>query len=199
MTTPEGIMKFFSEMGYLKRYRTSGFYLTGVEHPPTVAEHSFRAAIIGAVLAEMEGLSPEKVAFILLFHDSVEARIGNQNKVSARYFRKNEAEVAAGIEQVQNLPAELAAMILEGRKELDERHTKEGVVAKDADWLEQAIAAKELVERGYAGAENWIDNVEKALETESAKEILKQVRKSEFTNSWWQGLKKMTYKKLDDR
>lgn len=194
----EGISKFFSEIGFLKRYKTSGFYLVGVENPPTVAEHSYRAAIIGAVLAEMEGVSPEKVAFILLFHDTAEARIGDQNKVSARYFKKNEAEEKAGVEQVQDLPAGLASKILTGRKELDERNTKEGIVAKDTDWLEQAITAKELVEKGYKGAQNWIDNVEKALETESAKEILKQVQNDkDFTNSWWQGLKKMTYKKLD--
>lgn len=195
----EGIVKFFSEIGFLKRYRTSGFYMVGEVNPPTVAEHSYRAAAIASVLAELEGADVEKVACMLLFHDMPESRVGDQNKVSARYFKKNEAEQKAALEQVQDLPAGLASRILNYRKEFEERNTKEGIVAKDADWLEQAITAKELVEKGYHGAQNWIDNVEKALETDSAKEILKLVKGSDFTNSWWQGLKKMTYKKLEDK
>lgn len=59
------------------------------------------------------------------------------------------------------------------------------------------MQAKILVEQGFVGAEDWINNVEKALETESAKKILAEIRgMKDFTNCWWQGLKKMTYKKL---
>lgn len=193
----EGIVKLFLELGYLKRLKHNGLMMAGVESPDSIAEHSFRAAIIAAVLAELEGANPEKIAFMLLFHDLPESRVGDQNKVSARYFKIKEAEDRAAMEQVQELPAGLASRILNSRKEFEERDTKEGIVAKDADWLEMAITAKEYVEKGYSGAQNWIDNVEKALETDSAKEILKLVKESDFTNSWWQGLKKMTYKKLD--
>lgn len=78
-----------------------------------------------------------------------------------------------------------------------ERNTKEGIIAKDADWLEQAIQAKVYMETGYKGAEDIINNVGAALETDSAKEILAEIRKNpDFLNSWWQGLKKMTYQKL---
>jgi len=79
----------------------------------------------------------------------------------------------------------------------EERTTPEGVVAQDADWLECAIQAKLYLEKGHDCSE-WIKNTEKALETESAKEILKLIKQEkDFTTLWWQGLKKMTYKKLD--
>jgi len=73
--------------------------------------------------------------------------------------------------------------------------TKEGIIAKDADWLEQAFQAKEYVDTGYPAAKNWIDNVAAAVETESAKKIIAKMRKTEFTE-WYKGLKRMTYKKL---
>lgn len=194
----EDLVKFFSEMGYLKRLKHNGLMMAGVQNPDSIAEHSFRTAIIGYFLAEMEGADKEKVAVMCLFHDVPESRVGDQNKVSARYFETEEAENTAFGEQIENLPAEIMADLLQNRIESVNRSTKEGIVAKDADWLETAMTAKEYLEAGHKGAQNWIDNVEKALETESAKEILKLVKETDFTNFWWQGLKKMTYKKMKE-
>ena len=82
------------------------------------------------------------------------------------------------------------------KEKCENRNTKEGIVAKDADWLELAFQAKQYIDQGHLAAQNWIDNVEKALETDSAKELLKEMQKTNFTD-WLIGLKKMTYKKLE--
>ena len=87
---------------------------------------------------------------------------------------------------------------LEYFDEYENRNTKEGTIAKDADWIEMAFQAKEYVDMGYAEATDWIDNVEKAVETESAKKMIKEIKKTKFTD-WWKGLKKMTYKKIRDK
>jgi len=39
------------------------------------------------------------------------------------------------------------------------------------------LQAKVYTEIGYDGCKNWIENVEKALETKSAKKILKESKK----------------------
>ena len=192
----KNIVNFIFELNQLKRQRHNGFQLAGVKNPDTVAEHVLRTAQIGYILAVMEKDSnPEKVASIIIIHDNGEARVGDQNKVAARYFSKSNAEAQAFFDQTKNLGDEIEQKWQKYFNEYTKRDTKEGVIAKDADWLAVAFQAKEYVDIGYIAAQDWINNVEKALETESAKMILREMKKTKFTD-WWQGLKKMTYKKL---
>ena len=192
------IKKFLSEIQMLKRLDHIGFKLAGVETKDTLAEHSCISAQIAFVLAELEGADPYKSATINLFHDNHEARIGDHNKVSARYIDTHQAEVVSEKEQLENLPEGLANNIFSLMNEKRNRNTKEGIVAQDADWLEVAIQAKIFIEQGYIGCQDWINNVEKALETDSAKKILAEIKNdANFANCWWQGLKKMTYEKLE--
>ncbi|MDD5071160.1 MAG: HD domain-containing protein [Patescibacteria group bacterium] len=192
----KNIVNFIFELNQLKRQRRSGFQLAGIKNPDTVAEHVMRAAQIGYILAVMEGdANPEKVAAMILVHDNGEARIGDQNKVSARYFDNSQAEQDAFCDQVKNLGGQIEKKWKKYFSEFENRNTKEGIVAKDADWLEVAFQAKEYLDLGCPSVDNWISNVEKALETKSAKALIKEMKKTKFTD-WWKGLKKMTYKKL---
>ncbi|MFA6393497.1 MAG: HD domain-containing protein [Patescibacteria group bacterium] len=192
----KNIVNHIFEMSQLKRQRHSGFQLAGVKNPDTVAEHVMRAAQIGYILAVMEGdANPEKVAAMVLIHDNGEARVGDQNKVSARYFSVKDAEAEAFSDQLKNLGGEIEKKWQAYFNEFENRNTKEGIIAKDADWLETAFQAKEYVDVGFVFTEDWIKDVEKALETASAKKIIKEMKKTKFTD-WWKGLKKMTYEKL---
>lgn len=189
-------VNFIFEINQLKRQRHSGFQLAGIKDPDSVAEHVMRAAQIGYILAVMEGdANPEKVASIIMIHDNGEARVGDQHKVAARYFDNKKVEHQAFSEQLELLGNGLAKKWQKYFYEYENRNTKEGVIAQDADWLETAFQAKEYLDLGYKGIGNWIDNAEKALETNSAKQLIKEMKNNEFTN-WWRGLKKMTYKKL---
>ncbi len=170
--------------------------MAGVKNPDTVAEHALRAAQIGYILAIMEGdANPEKVATMLIIHDNGEVRIGDQNKIGARYFSVEEAEAMAFYDQTKNLGAEIEKKWKRYFQEYENRTTREGIIAKDADWLEAAFQAKEYLDLGYPMMDRWISNVARALETESAKKIIAELKKTKFTD-WWQGLEKMTYKKL---
>lgn len=190
------IVNFIFEVNQLKYQAHTGWWKIGVKNPVTVAEHSLRAAQIGYILAIMEGdANPEKVVTILTFHDNGEARIGDQDKISARYFSTKDAELAAVIEQSELLPEKAQKGLQKYYLEYKNRNTKEGIIAKDADWLETAFQAKEYLDLGHKAAQNWIDNVEKAIETESAKKIMVEMQKTNFDN-WFLNLKKMTYKKL---
>ncbi|MFA5714450.1 MAG: HD domain-containing protein [Candidatus Paceibacterota bacterium] len=198
----KNIVDYIFEAGVLKRERHNGFKLIGIDDPDSVAEHALRAAQIGYILTFLENkkygtdLSPEKVASILIFHDNGEVRIGDLHKIASRYIDSKEAEKTAFTEQAGRLPEEIRNRIVKYFEEIEERNTKEGVIAKDADWLEVAFMAKEYYDLGNELAMDWINNVGKALETESAKEIFKEMKEVRFTD-WWTGLKKMLYKKLD--
>lgn len=190
------IVNFIFELNQLKKEKHNGWFLCGVNSPDTVAEHAFRAAQIGYILAESEGGNPEKVTTMLIIHDNAEARIGDKHKVSSRYISTKKAEVNAFSDQLNNLNKSTSKKFLKYFQEYEERSTLDGIIAKDADWLEQAFQAKEYYDLGYKSAIDWINNVEKALETKTAKLIIKELKKNNFTD-WWSGLKKMTYKKIN--
>ena len=194
------IKKFLSEIQMLKRVKHEGVKLAGVENPDSIAEHACLSAQIAFLLASIEGADAVKCVLMNLFHDNEEARIGDHHKVSARYLDVRDAEKKAEKEHFNNLPEPIGKAIFELQEEKRRRNTKEGIIAQDADWLEVALQAKIYSELGYKGCKDWIDNVNRALETESAKEILAEIKKEpDFLNCWWKGLKKMTYKKLKDQ
>lgn len=183
----EAIMKYFFEAGMLKRTARSGWWAEKIKQPESVADHAFRTAIVTFVLAKMEGLDPNRLCSAAVFHDMHEARLGDMNKITARYIKVDaETERKVEQEQVQDMDPELKDAIL---KTLD-LSEKEMQILKDADYLECAIQAKEYLDVGYSGAKTWIDNIGNKLKTESAKALHSRLR-TQDSNSWWKNLKKL--------
>lgn len=98
------IAKYLYEIGHLKQQKRTGWWRMGVRDPESVAEHSFRTALIGYVLASPEGANPEKTATMCLFHDTAETRIGDMHWVTKRYVHVKEAEQKALHDQINQLP-----------------------------------------------------------------------------------------------
>ncbi len=181
---------FFFELGQLKRVKRSGWWIAGVKDPETVAEHSFRTAAIGYVLAGLEGADERKVMLSCLFNDLHEARINDLHKVGHRYIDFKRAETKAFSDAVERLPKAPAKELRDAFAGFQLQDTKEGIVARDADLLECALQAKEYLDIGHADAKDWIDNVRKLLRTRSAKEMLNILSRTS-PSSWWKGLKKI--------
>lgn len=192
-----GLVKFFAELGMSRRLQRSGPHLSGIKHSENIAEHVFRAAQIAYCLAVLERVDPEKTACLVLFCNNPQLRLGDQDKVAARYYSMQAVEPKALKDQTDQLPSALRLKLTGLFQEFKQRRTREAVIAKDADWLATAIEAKEYVEQGYPSQQEWLDHVREALETKLAREILKLIEATEnFTSSWWQNLQKMTYRKL---
>jgi putative hydrolase of HD superfamily len=183
------IINYLFELGVLKKFFHNGPQVAGVKEPDTLAEHSFRAAIIGFILGELEGVSGEKVATMLLFHDAPEARIGDHNKIAQRYMNCVKAEEKVMKDQIAPLPKSLGDKIKKYWQEHEKKSSKEGIIARDADLLETALQVKEYADIGYP-TKSWISNIKKHLKTKSAKKMLMQLEKTHFTE-WWDGLKKL--------
>jgi len=116
--------------------------------------------------------------------------------VATRYIDSKEAEKNAFTEQASQLPDEIKDQIIEYFENIEERNSKEGIIAKDADWLENAFMAKEQHDLGNQLAGEWVENVGRTIETDSAKEIFKTMKETRFTD-WWMNIKKFMAKKLD--
>ena len=73
----EDILNFLFEAGRLKRVPRTGWQLVGVADCESVADHTSRVAIIGYILALMEGVDPGTVVLMCLLHDFPESRLGD--------------------------------------------------------------------------------------------------------------------------
>src|SRR2546423_9298993 len=91
-----------------KRVKRSGWWVAGIDNPESVAEHSFRAALLGYILASLEGADPQKTAMICLFHDMGEARINDLHRVARRYINVGNREEVAFEDEAVRRPQTLA-------------------------------------------------------------------------------------------
>ena len=162
-----GAMNYLFEMGLLKRAKRTGWWIAGVKDPETIAEHSFRTAIIGAMLAPLEGADPARVGLLCLFRDTQETRTGDIPHIGLRYLTATDNESVTA-DQVADCPPDVASMIQDVVAEYERGETVEGIVARDADKLECLIQAVEYREQGCGNVQQWIDNSRVKLKTASA-------------------------------
>ncbi|MBU1864302.1 MAG: HD domain-containing protein [Candidatus Omnitrophica bacterium] len=165
------VLDFFAEIGQLKRVRRSGWWTVGIKDGESVADHSFRCAVIGYCIAKMEGGDAPKVALMCLFNDIHEARINDLHKVVGRYVHIKNAEKRALKEQLDTLPREIGASIKALMDELIRDKSREGIIARDADILECMLQGKEYYEQGYTKAKHFFDKACNHLKTKSAKKL----------------------------
>ena len=184
------VAKFIFEVGTLKRIKRGWLKSEGVSNPESVAEHTYRNAIVGYVLAKLENADVEKVIKMCLFHDIPEVRIGDIDKVAQRYIDKDEAELQAMKDQTENLPENIKSEICSVMLEFYEQKTKEAIIAKDADILELTFQAKEYADIGHHGCMYWIEKDGPLLKTDSAKKIFKEILTMNSTE-WWKGLENL--------
>lgn len=179
------IVKRLYEWGVLKNLRRSGWLYIGIKNPETVAEHSLRAAQIGYILAKLEGYpNPEKVATALVFHEIGETRIGDLTLLSKKYLpKKNE------LKAVEDQLEEFLPEVIEWIRDLEERRGLFGKILKDADYLENALTAKEYIQQGHKEAEQWLRNIAKKLQTKSGKRLFKEILQTDPCD-WWEEVNK---------
>jgi putative hydrolase of HD superfamily len=182
------IAKFLYEMGQLKRVKRSGWWIAAIEDPESVAEHSFRTAVIAHILAQLEGADREKAVSMSLFHDISEARTNDAHRIVQRYVDWEGVDRKAVEDQSKSLPNKIAEGIRSMISEFEQALSLEARVARDADLLECLIQAREYQVLGYHDVADWILNAQAALTTESAKRIAAECLRTE-PKEWWQGLK----------
>ncbi len=140
----------------------------------SVASHSFRVAVIGLVLAELEKADGNKVLKMCLFHDFPEIRTGDPNFLN-RFYRTDNEEKAIK-DQWTDIPG--GGEIIDLLAEYRERKTKEAIVAKDADVLDQIFLQREYLPGGSYDLERWHNHQAKKLKTASARQLAGRVLKT---------------------
>ena len=176
----KNLANFFFEVGMLKRTPRTGFQFLG-SGAQSVAEHSFRTAIIGYTLARMDGqVDAGRVVQLCLFHDVPEARIGDLNYVAKKYVQADERRAVEDLARTLPFGDEY-------RQTLDEfgaGESREAQLAHDADQLEMILALKEYKDLGNQYADEWYPFSVRRLRTDLARRLAETIWMTDSTR-WW--------------
>ncbi len=189
----EQIANFFYELGTMRKTaRGHRQTLLTDDLSDNIASHSYRVTAIGYFLAKLEKANVEKVLTMCVFHDTGEARSGDQNWIHKLFVTTHEDEIAQG--QPASLPQGKELMAI--YSEYQERKTQEAKVAKDADLLDQLLLLKEYTHLGNQEAKAWLTNKHHItmLSTKSAKQLGKWILKLK-PSDWWSAKKMWTPKR----
>ncbi len=166
------IADFLFEAGQLKNLPRSGWKTIRAPEE-SVAEHSFRVAILGYVLAKMAKLDAREEALLIkacLFHDLHEARVGDLHRLAKRYAKSDEKKAEREQRKGLAFEADMA-------NALDKLPPKLKQYAYEADKIECAITAKEYLDAGY-DTKKWIEHTKPVVKSKEGKALLAAIEKS---------------------
>lgn len=173
-------VEFLFEVGMLKKTPRTGYQFLG-SGGESVADHCFRVAVIGFVLACHEPLADRsKVVLMSLFHDFHEARTGDHNYVNKRYVEIDEERAVRDLTQGLGFGEEITAL----SGEFNRNNSLEAQLARDADQLDLILELKEQLDLGNRYAKDWLSYALQRLSTNCAKKMAEEILKTDSTD-WW--------------
>lgn len=187
----ERIVNFLFEVGTMRKLmRIHRQTFLSDDMSDSIASHSYRVAMIAWFLAKESGADPYKTVMMALLHDMNEARTNDHNWVHKRYVKIFTDEVNQ--EQLGSLPYGDLKMLID---EYEERKSKESVLVKEADLLDQILLLREYAWAGNKEAELWLHgkgNKKEATQLSKLKtSIGKEFGKSMYKigpSDWWKDL-----------
>lgn len=176
----ERLADFLFEAGMLKLVPRSGFAFLG-SGKENIAEHSYRATVIGFILARMAKADMCKVMLLCLFHDLHEARTGDFNYVNHRYNKTNAKQALKDALKGTGLSDYIEQLF----DEFCEKKSIESRLAKDADQIDLLCNLRVELGNGNQSARKWIENTVQRLGTPEGKKLAQAVLRAD-PNHWWQ-------------
>jgi putative hydrolase of HD superfamily len=176
----KNIVNFLFEIGILKKTPRSGFQFLGTGNE-SVAEHTFRVAVIAYLLAKNEPKADmQKVVLMSLFHDFHEARTGDHNYVHKRYVTVDENKAVNDLARKLSFGQEIVSLI----DEFNSRETLEAQLSQDADQLDFILELKRQQDLGNISAAEWLKYSAKRLITDFAKTLADEIVTTD-SSDWW--------------
>ena len=173
---------FLFECGMLKKTPRTGYQFLGTGQE-NVAEHSFRTAVVGFVLAQMAGANKERTALMCLFHDLHEARTGDFNYVNHQYNSCTRTRALADALAGTGLGGDLMPLW----EELEQTESLEAMLAQDADQIDLMLNLKEQSDLGNRYADKWLAAAVKRIRTPEGQKLADAVLKTDHTDWWFLG------------
>jgi len=176
------IVDLLNECGMLRKTPRTGYQFLGTGQE-NVAEHSFRTAVIGHILAIMAGADVARTTYMCLFHDLHEARTGDFNYVN-RIYNKSERTLSL---QHATGGTGLEDEILGYWEELEQTTTLEAKLAQDADQLDFILNLKEEFDHGNKYAGEWLEMAVQRVRTEWGQDLARTIAETDHKDWWFLG------------
>ena len=182
MSDLKNIINFLFEVGILNKTPRSGFHFLG-SGEQSVAEHSYRTAVIGYVLGTLDGqVNVGNILKMCLFHDLAEGRVSDLNYVHQKYTKRHEQKAIDDLAETIPFGKDLRDAFVEH----EEKKSPEAVYVKDADNLEWILSLKEQMDIGNSRAQDWITSAVKRLKTKLAQDLVEVILQTD-SSEWWFG------------
>ena len=149
----EELIEFSEIIGKLKVVNRAGWVShVGITKPESVADHSFRCAILAMSIGDLLGVDTEKLIRMLLLHDIQESITGDYD-----YYAKEEIgmprvklqERKAIKDILSRLPTKSKRKYYAIWQEYEDKTTREAMLANDIDKIEMLMQALEYEKEGY--------------------------------------------------
>ena len=165
-------------MGLKKVARKGWVEKVGVEHPESVADHSFAVAILTMVLSDMKKLDTEKAMKMALLHDLAEAKMGDFLPEEKRAEVKLREEKTI-LEMLSSLPPKQYEEYSHIWLEFKAQKSREAILVKSLDLIDMAAQALVYEMEGYDQhkLEEFWKSVDQNILDEDCFKILKLLKK----------------------
>jgi putative hydrolase of HD superfamily len=187
----EPLLAFLKSVGALKRVARQGWVDRGVDKPESVADHTYRNAMMAWALGQPAGLDTNRLVKLMLLHDLAEVEVGDatpyghllgegadSTQVAARWRElvtpddlarvradKHQRETEAMAALAASLPAGLRQEMLDLWAEYTQRRSPEARFAAQVDKIEALLEAIELRAAGQpADVENFLISAREVVE-----------------------------------
>lgn len=174
---------FINEAGMLRHTPRSGYAFLG-SGSENVAEHSYRAAIIGHILAHMAHIDPGRVILQGLYHDLHEARTGDFNYVNHRYDACDAKRALVDSTAGTGLQEEILGLW----EEFEHGESQAAQLARDADQLDLIANLAQELYKGNLQARDWLDSALARLRTEEGRMLAKAILDAPPDRWWREGI-----------
>ena len=174
---------FFQEAGMLRHTPRTGYQFLGSGRE-SVAEHSYRTAVIGYALARLCGADAARTALICLFHDLGEARTGDLNYVNQRYVQTDERRAVSDAVAGTGIEQEVLSLWDEHAAGRSDEASLEGRIARDADQLDLILNLKREWDLGNPYAERWLRTAMERLRLDESRELADVIASTDH-GAWW--------------
>jgi putative hydrolases of HD superfamily len=138
------ILAALSQIGCLKELVRSGWLREGISQPESVADHSFRTALLALALGPELGVNVEKLVKMLLVHDLGESdpRVGDITPFDGISLEEKHRLESTAMEHLcSNLPNGVEMLAL--WRDYEAGQSAEAIVAKQFDTFEMVLQAFE--------------------------------------------------------
>lgn len=166
------------DIGKIKKVERSGWVREGIKNPESVADHSYRGAVMAMVFGPHLNVDTNKLIKMVLLHDLGEGAIGDKVVERGKDVdhksrdEKDKAEILAvrkifsaiNEDEFPQLQAEALKM-----------ESREAIILKQLERLEMAVQALEYEEESNTDLSEFFNNADMHITDPFLKNILKEV------------------------